>query len=134
MRARHALPPSVGLGVQIQCTKLCRSKLPANYKLRSYYAPRPFLLFRRVLILRHCDAFVTNFTAAKFRALYCTKICVRHLSTESVEMQNFQQVAAAERETEKGAVKALTALKGRPRPDLLPSPRTSRRRSSGIMR
>ncbi|GBP04463.1 hypothetical protein EVAR_3851_1 [Eumeta japonica] len=44
-------------------TKLCRSELAANDILRKYYAPQRFLLFRRVPILRHCDAFVTNFTA-----------------------------------------------------------------------
>ncbi|GBP06045.1 hypothetical protein EVAR_3282_1 [Eumeta japonica] len=43
--------------------------LAANDILRRYYAPRTFLLLRRVPILRHCDAFVTNFTAAEFLAL-----------------------------------------------------------------
>ncbi|GBP74957.1 hypothetical protein EVAR_60884_1 [Eumeta japonica] len=58
----------------LQRTKLCRSELAANDKLRRYYAPRPFLLLLRVSVLCHYDAFVTNFTAAKFRALYCTDI------------------------------------------------------------
>ncbi|GBP49635.1 hypothetical protein EVAR_37417_1 [Eumeta japonica] len=31
--------------------------------------PRPFLLLPRVPILRHCDAFVTNFTAAEFQIM-----------------------------------------------------------------
>ncbi|GBP62025.1 hypothetical protein EVAR_54049_1 [Eumeta japonica] len=43
--------------------------------MRRYYTLRPFLLLRRVPILRHCNAFVTNFTVAKFRALYCTTLC-----------------------------------------------------------
>ncbi|GBP63376.1 3-ketoacyl-CoA thiolase, mitochondrial [Eumeta japonica] len=38
----------------------------ALYWLRKNYAPRPLLLHRRVPVLRHCDAFVTNFTAAEF--------------------------------------------------------------------
>ncbi|GBO98402.1 hypothetical protein EVAR_53_1 [Eumeta japonica] len=54
----------------VQRTKLCCSELSANDILRRYYAPRPFLLLRRVPILRHCDAFVTNFTVAKYHALY----------------------------------------------------------------
>ncbi|GBP34544.1 hypothetical protein EVAR_85264_1 [Eumeta japonica] len=32
-----------------------------------FNAPRPFLLLLHLPILRHCDAFVTNFTAAKLR-------------------------------------------------------------------
>ncbi|GBP38739.1 hypothetical protein EVAR_22388_1 [Eumeta japonica] len=63
----------------VQRTKLCRSELAANYILRRYHAPRFFLLLRHVPILRHCDAFVTTFTAAKFHALYSTgrrtKLC-----------------------------------------------------------
>ncbi|GBP46833.1 hypothetical protein EVAR_78533_1 [Eumeta japonica] len=35
-----------------------------------YYAPRPFLLLRRIPILRHCDAFGKNFKGSKFPALY----------------------------------------------------------------
>ncbi|GBP39064.1 hypothetical protein EVAR_27422_1 [Eumeta japonica] len=46
--------------------------MPANCLTRRYNAPRPFLLLPRVPVLRRCDAFVTNFTAAEFRALYCT--------------------------------------------------------------
>ncbi|GBP56922.1 Transmembrane protein 41 homolog [Eumeta japonica] len=53
----------------VQHTKLCRSELVANDILPKYYDPRPFLL-RRVPILRRCDDFVTNFTAAKFRPSY----------------------------------------------------------------
>ncbi|GBP49883.1 Glutamate dehydrogenase, mitochondrial, partial [Eumeta japonica] len=41
--------------------------MSANDILCRLYAPRPFLLFPRVPILRHCDAFVVNFTAAEFR-------------------------------------------------------------------
>ncbi|GBP63388.1 hypothetical protein EVAR_56499_1 [Eumeta japonica] len=52
---------------KVQRTKLCRSELAANYVLRRCYAPLPFLLLRRVPILRHRDAFMTNFTAAKFQ-------------------------------------------------------------------
>ncbi|GBP88034.1 hypothetical protein EVAR_61869_1 [Eumeta japonica] len=51
----------------VQCTKLCRSELPANDVMRSVSAPRPFLLLPRVLILRHCDAFVTNIVAHNLR-------------------------------------------------------------------
>ncbi|GBP39432.1 hypothetical protein EVAR_95884_1 [Eumeta japonica] len=36
--------------------------MAANVVLHRSYAPRPFVLLRRVPILRHCDAFVTNFT------------------------------------------------------------------------
>ncbi|GBP55340.1 hypothetical protein EVAR_43096_1 [Eumeta japonica] len=54
-----------------------RSELPTNNEMRRFSAPRPFHLLSRVPILRHCDAFVTNFTAAEFLALYC---CVRPLS------------------------------------------------------
>ncbi|GBP35181.1 hypothetical protein EVAR_18306_1 [Eumeta japonica] len=46
--------------------KLYRSELAANDILRRYCAPRPFLLLRRVPVLRRCDAFVTNFTAPEF--------------------------------------------------------------------
>ncbi|GBP41523.1 hypothetical protein EVAR_20328_1 [Eumeta japonica] len=46
--------------------------------MRCAGSKRPNLtFFPRVPILRHCDAFVSNFTAAEFRALYC---CVRPLS------------------------------------------------------
>ncbi|GBP36551.1 hypothetical protein EVAR_8386_1 [Eumeta japonica] len=49
-------------------------KLAALNWLRMIYcAPRLFLLIQSVLILRHCDTFVTNFTSAKFRALYSTR-------------------------------------------------------------
>ncbi|GBP75663.1 hypothetical protein EVAR_55877_1 [Eumeta japonica] len=53
-------------------TFLWRTVVPlvANDILRRFYAPRPFLLLRCVPILYYCDAFVTNFTAAKFRVLY----------------------------------------------------------------
>ncbi|GBP13861.1 hypothetical protein EVAR_10437_1 [Eumeta japonica] len=54
----------------VQRTKLCRSELAANDVPRRYYVARPFLLLRRVSILRHRDALATNFTAAKFRVLY----------------------------------------------------------------
>ncbi|GBP72316.1 hypothetical protein EVAR_90412_1 [Eumeta japonica] len=55
----------------VRRTKLCRSELPADNAMRRFNAPQPFLL-PRVPILRFCDAFVTNFTAAEFRALYCS--------------------------------------------------------------
>ncbi|GBP19535.1 hypothetical protein EVAR_102083_1 [Eumeta japonica] len=47
----------------------CYSELPANDALRRFNAPRPFLLLR-VLILRHCVSFLTNFTTAGFCALH----------------------------------------------------------------
>ncbi|GBP31554.1 Nitric oxide synthase [Eumeta japonica] len=57
----------------VRRTKLFRSNLVANDTLRRYYAARPFLLLRRVPILRHCNAFVTNFPAANFVLYYkCT--------------------------------------------------------------
>ncbi|GBP51377.1 hypothetical protein EVAR_38771_1 [Eumeta japonica] len=43
-----------------------------NDVMRRFKSLRPFLLPSRVPILRHRDAFVTNFTAADFRALYRT--------------------------------------------------------------
>ncbi|GBP60266.1 hypothetical protein EVAR_14028_1 [Eumeta japonica] len=46
-----------------------------NMGLTLPYPPFFTPAFRSVL--RHCDAFVTNFTAAEFRALYCT-IRFRH--------------------------------------------------------
>ncbi|GBP16699.1 hypothetical protein EVAR_13323_1 [Eumeta japonica] len=52
--------------------KFCRSELPAIDVLHRYNALRPYLLLPRFPILRLCDAFVTNFTAADFRALYST--------------------------------------------------------------
>ncbi|GBP10765.1 hypothetical protein EVAR_6317_1 [Eumeta japonica] len=55
----------------VERTKLCRSELPATDAMRRYNAPQPFLLLPRVSILRHCNAFVTKFTAADFRAIYC---------------------------------------------------------------
>ncbi|GBP74221.1 hypothetical protein EVAR_54574_1 [Eumeta japonica] len=42
--------------------------------MRRFSAPQPLLLLYRVPILRHCDAFVTNFIAVEFRALYCRKL------------------------------------------------------------
>ncbi|GBP35509.1 hypothetical protein EVAR_20019_1 [Eumeta japonica] len=67
--------PCIYAGIELSTVMNLRSvkllnieKIPRRI---GYYAPRPFLLLRRVLILRHCDALVTNFTAAKFRALYC---------------------------------------------------------------
>ncbi|GBP15634.1 hypothetical protein EVAR_5327_1 [Eumeta japonica] len=64
----------------IQRTRLCRSESRALYcigcgaydAMRKYNAPRPFLLLPQGPILRHCDVFATNFTAAEFRALHCT--------------------------------------------------------------
>ncbi|GBP54350.1 Helicase SKI2W [Eumeta japonica] len=57
----------------LQHTKLYRFELPANDMMRRCNTPRSFLLLpRRLPILRHCDAFGTNFTAAEFRALYST--------------------------------------------------------------
>ncbi|GBP08836.1 hypothetical protein EVAR_78239_1 [Eumeta japonica] len=46
--------------------------MPANDAMRRFSAPRPFLLLPCVPILRHCDAFVTNFTAAEFRVYSAT--------------------------------------------------------------
>ncbi|GBP59938.1 hypothetical protein EVAR_89009_1 [Eumeta japonica] len=40
--------------------------------MHRFSTPRPLFLHPRVPILRHCDDFVTKFTAAEFRALYCT--------------------------------------------------------------
>ncbi|GBP73745.1 hypothetical protein EVAR_46885_1 [Eumeta japonica] len=54
----------------VQRTKYCRSELPANEPMRGLNAPRAFVFLPRVPILRHCDAFVTNFTAEEFRAMY----------------------------------------------------------------
>ncbi|GBP15964.1 hypothetical protein EVAR_12546_1 [Eumeta japonica] len=63
--AHHNIPRPQPYCLPFNCfpqhTKLCRSELPANDEMRRYNAPRPFLLLPRVLILRHCDAFVTNF-------------------------------------------------------------------------
>ncbi|GBP06258.1 hypothetical protein EVAR_3599_1 [Eumeta japonica] len=69
----------------MQRTKLCRSELPANDALHRFNAPRPFLLIPGVPILCYCDAFLTNFTAAEFRALYCTlkNICRCHRICET---------------------------------------------------
>ncbi|GBP89131.1 Histone-lysine N-methyltransferase SETMAR [Eumeta japonica] len=55
----------------VQRTKLCRSELLANDALRRSNAPGLYPFLPRVPILCHCNAFVTNFTAAEFRALYC---------------------------------------------------------------
>ncbi|GBP15425.1 hypothetical protein EVAR_80595_1 [Eumeta japonica] len=54
----------------VQRTKICRSDLPAIDVIRRLKTFRTFLLLPCVPILRHCDAFVTNFTAAEFRTLY----------------------------------------------------------------
>ncbi|GBP56393.1 hypothetical protein EVAR_32263_1 [Eumeta japonica] len=43
--------------------KLCRSELPA---MHMFIAPRPFPLLPRLPVLRPCDTFVINFTAAEF--------------------------------------------------------------------
>ncbi|GBP97457.1 hypothetical protein EVAR_101209_1 [Eumeta japonica] len=64
--------------VTVQRTELCRSELPANCVMRGFDAPRAFLLLRRVPILCHCDALVTNFTAAEFHALYCNNPSCSH--------------------------------------------------------
>ncbi|GBO99698.1 hypothetical protein EVAR_794_1 [Eumeta japonica] len=48
----------------------CRSELPAIDVMHRFNTP--WLLLPRVSILRHCDAFVANFTAAEFRALFRT--------------------------------------------------------------
>ncbi|GBP36171.1 hypothetical protein EVAR_4315_1 [Eumeta japonica] len=53
-------------------TKLRRSELPTNVAMRVFNAPQTFLLLPRASILRHCNAFVTNFTAAEFHACYIT--------------------------------------------------------------
>ncbi|GBP68108.1 hypothetical protein EVAR_51342_1 [Eumeta japonica] len=39
-----------------------------GYMLQTFSASRPFLLRPFILLLRHCDAFLTNFTAAEFHA------------------------------------------------------------------
>ncbi|GBP22478.1 hypothetical protein EVAR_78655_1 [Eumeta japonica] len=69
---RDASPESCGAPMPVgyrpshtvQRMKLCSSQLPANDAMRSFNAPRPYLLLPRVPILRHCNAFVDNFTAA----------------------------------------------------------------------
>ncbi|GBP42807.1 hypothetical protein EVAR_83325_1 [Eumeta japonica] len=53
----------------VKRTKLCRSELSVNDVMHRHNALRPFPLFCGVPILRHCDAFVTNFSTAEFRAL-----------------------------------------------------------------
>ncbi|GBP97877.1 hypothetical protein EVAR_70167_1 [Eumeta japonica] len=50
----------------LECTKFCRSELPANDVMRRFDTPRPFLCLRCVTILRHWNAFMTNFTASEF--------------------------------------------------------------------
>ncbi|GBP74935.1 hypothetical protein EVAR_54257_1 [Eumeta japonica] len=60
--------------VAVQRTQHCRSEFPANYALRRFNVPRPFLLLPRVPTLLHCDAFATDFTAAQFRAFHCTRV------------------------------------------------------------
>ncbi|GBP98288.1 hypothetical protein EVAR_69502_1 [Eumeta japonica] len=52
-----------------QRTKFCLSELSANDARRRFNAPRPFLLRSRVPNLRHCNASVTNFTAAEFHRI-----------------------------------------------------------------
>ncbi|GBP31655.1 hypothetical protein EVAR_84101_1 [Eumeta japonica] len=52
----------------VQRTKLYRSELSANDVMRRFNAVRSFRPFPRVPVLRRCDAFVTHFTAAEFRA------------------------------------------------------------------
>ncbi|GBP44260.1 hypothetical protein EVAR_22144_1 [Eumeta japonica] len=47
--------------------KLRHSELPANDVMPRFDTPRSFLLLPCVPILRHCGAFVTNFTAAEFQ-------------------------------------------------------------------
>ncbi|GBP39092.1 hypothetical protein EVAR_27452_1 [Eumeta japonica] len=59
-----------GSGVTVRSTKLYRSELATNDVIRTFNTPRPFLLLPRVPVLRHYDAFVTNFTEAEFLALY----------------------------------------------------------------
>ncbi|GBP29939.1 Homeobox protein invected [Eumeta japonica] len=56
----------------VQRIKLYCSELPANDAMRMFSAPRPFLLLPRFPISRHCDDFVTNFTAAELPTFYCT--------------------------------------------------------------
>ncbi|GBP54669.1 hypothetical protein EVAR_47171_1 [Eumeta japonica] len=56
----------------MQCTKHWHSELPVNGVTRRYNAPRLFLHLPRIPILRHCGAFVTNFTAAEFRYAFHT--------------------------------------------------------------
>ncbi|GBP77613.1 hypothetical protein EVAR_90249_1 [Eumeta japonica] len=46
----------------VQRTELCCSKLLMNDVMRRFNAPYPSF-FPRVPVLRHCDAFVINFTA-----------------------------------------------------------------------
>ncbi|GBP00370.1 hypothetical protein EVAR_937_1 [Eumeta japonica] len=52
-----------------QCTKLCRSELPANDVMPRFNTPRLFHFRPHMPILRHSDAFVANFIAAKLPAL-----------------------------------------------------------------
>ncbi|GBP30575.1 hypothetical protein EVAR_94756_1 [Eumeta japonica] len=68
--------------------------------MRRFNTPHAFLLLSRVLILHHCDAFVTIFTAAEFRALYCTALTpsfakrpVRH--GDAVELEPLRQLTIA---------------------------------------
>ncbi|GBP41203.1 hypothetical protein EVAR_30641_1 [Eumeta japonica] len=54
-----------------KCLKLtCRSELPANDVMRRFDIPQTFLLLPGVSILRHCNVFVTKFTAAEFLAQF----------------------------------------------------------------
>ncbi|GBP55772.1 hypothetical protein EVAR_50186_1 [Eumeta japonica] len=53
----------------VNAWKPCRFELTVI--LRKYYAPRPFRLLPRAPVLRHCNSFVTNFTAVRYRALCC---------------------------------------------------------------
>ncbi|GBP50229.1 Probable tRNA methyltransferase 9B [Eumeta japonica] len=74
-RQRRAPPPQRGT-CTVQRTKCCRSGLPANDPMSGFDAPTPFLLLPRLPISRRRYAFVTNFTAAEFRALYCIGVVV----------------------------------------------------------
>ncbi|GBP53520.1 hypothetical protein EVAR_45393_1 [Eumeta japonica] len=64
--------------------------------MRRFSAPQPFLLLlHRVPISRHCDGFVTKFTAAEFRGLYCTFVMVGHFFVRDMTLSNpWGQIAA----------------------------------------
>ncbi|GBP96027.1 hypothetical protein EVAR_71391_1 [Eumeta japonica] len=76
----------------VRRTKLCRSESPANNIMRRFDVSQPFSLLPRVPILRHCDAFVTNFTAAELRALYCTE-AGSHTFNSTIHIWNGRSVA-----------------------------------------
>ncbi|GBP34491.1 hypothetical protein EVAR_29886_1 [Eumeta japonica] len=66
---------SFGPAVQYARTKLCHSELSANDAMRWFNAPDRSSSPPR-FYLRHYNAFVTNFKAAEFRALYCVGLVI----------------------------------------------------------